>query len=282
MRIVVTGATGTVGSHVLQQLLGRGHDAVAAVRQPGGRDLPEGAGRVAFDATKPATFAPAVAGAEGLFLMLPPGSGADLPAVIDAAEAAGVRRVAFLSVQGAARNPLLPHRAVEKRLEAGTADALLLRASYFMQNLSEIHAPDVREGVIAVPAGRGETSFVDARDVAEVAAAWLAGDASLPQTDTATPVELTGPEALDYFRVADVLTDVLGRRVVYTRPGAVEFFRRERGKGVEAALAGVMVGLYTSARLGFAAALADGVGRALGRPPRSMREFAEDYREVWA
>ena len=282
MRVVVTGATGTVGSHVLRQLLERGHEPVAAVRRPETRDLPEGAGRVAYDATEPDTFAPAVAGAEGLFLMLPPGRGARLAEVVDAAEAAGVQKIAYLSVQGADRNPLLPHRAVEKRLEEGTAQALLLRASYFMQNLSEVHAPDVRRGVIAVPAGRGETSFVDARDVAEVAAAWLSGETPPLGAGQAVPVELTGPEALDYFRVADVLTGVLGRRVVYTRPGAVEFFRRERDRGTEPAFAGVMTALYTSARLGLAGRLADGVGRALGRPPRSLRQFAHDYREVWA
>ena len=280
MRIVVTGATGTVGSHVLQQLLDRGHQAVAAVRHPP-RDLPDGAERVAYDATQPETFGPAVAGADGLFLMLPPGSGADLPAVIDAAEAAGVQKTAYLSVLGAERNPFLPHRAAEKRLKEGSTDALLLRASYFMQNLSEVHADDVRDGEITVPAGRGKTSFVDARDVAEVAAAWLAGETPTLGSDVVKAVELTGPEALNYFEVADVLTDVLDYRVVYTRPGAIEFFRHERDEGAGAGFAGVMVGLYTTARLGLAARLADGVERALGRPPRSLRQFAQDYREVW-
>ena len=150
-----------------------------------------------------------------------------------------------------------------------------------MQNLSEVHADDVRRGVIAVPAGRGTTAFVDARDVAEVAAAWLAGETPSLGADLVTPVELTGPEALDYFEVADVLTRVLDRRVVYTRPGAVEFFRRERAHGVPARFAGVMTGLYTTARLGLAGTLTDGVERALGRPPRSLRQFAHDYREVW-
>lgn len=285
MRAVVTGATGTVGSHVLQQLVDRGHEAVAAVRHPQTRDLPEGAGRVAHDVTRPETFGPAVAGADGLFLMLPPAAGGDLNAVVDAAEAAGVGRVAYLSVQGADRNPLVPHRAIEKWLADGTADALLLRASYFMQNLAEAHAPDVRDGVIAVPAGRGTTSFVDARDVAEVAAAWLAGQTpplAGKADGRAVPIELTGPEALDYFGVADALSDALGRRVVYTRPGAVEVFRRERRRGTEAAFAGVMAGLYTTARLGLAGRLAGGVERALGRPPRALRQFAQDYREVWA
>ncbi len=279
MRIVVTGATGTVGSHVLQELLDRGHQAVAAVRHPNSRDLPPAAERVAYDATKPATFGPA--GADGLFLMLPPGSGADLPAVVDAAEAAGVKKIADLSVLGAERNPLLPHRAAEKRLGEGSTDALLLRASYFMQNLSEVHADDVRRGEITVPAGRGKTSFVDARDVAEVAAAWLAGETPQLGSGLVNAIELTGPEALDYFEVADVLTDVLDRRVVYTRPGAIEFFRHERDAGANAGFAGVMVGLYTTARLGLAGKVAGGVERALGRPPRSLRQFAQDYRGVW-
>lgn len=281
MRILVTGATGTVGSHVLRHLLDRGHDAVAAVRQPAGRDLPDGAGRVAYDVTRPETFGPALAGADALFLMLPPGAGGDLKAVVDAAEAAGVGRIAYLSVQGADRNSLLPHRAIEKRLEDGTAQALLVRASYFMQNLSEVHVDDVRQGEIAVPAGRGATSFVDARDVAEVAAAWLAGETPTLGTGAAVAIEVTGPEALDYFEVAAILSDVLDRRIVYTRPGAVEFFRHERDKGCAATFAGVMTGLYTSARLGLADTLADGVERALQRPARSTREFAEDYREVW-
>ena len=281
MRIVVTGATGTVGSRVLRGLVDRGLGAVGAVRRPGPRDLP--APTVAFDATRPETFAPALDGADGLFLMLPPGSGARLADVVEAAEAAGVTKVAFLSVQGAARNPLLPHRAVEKRLESGAADALLVRASYFMQNLSEVHADDVRRGVVAVPAGTGRTAFVDARDVADVAAAWLADETPPlgPREGSATPVEVTGPEALDYFEVARALSEALGRRVVYTRPGAVEFFRRQRAEGAPAAFAGVMTALYTSARLGLAGRVTDGVERALGRPPRTLREFAQDSVAAW-
>ena len=280
MKTVVTGATGTVGGAVLRRLLADGHPAVAAVRHAGDRDLPDGAQSVEFDVTRPATFGPALDGADNLFLMLPPGRGADMDGVVDAAQAAGVRRVAFLSVLGAERNPLLPHRGVEKRLEAAPVEAALLRASYFMQNLAEVHAADVRDGEVVVPAGAGRTSFVDARDVGDAAAVWLT-DPNRTRAAGAVAYDLTGPEALDYFEVAAVLPDVLGRRVVYTRPSPAEFFRHERAKGVEAGYAAVMVGLYTSARLGFAARVADGVDRVLGRPPHSLRDFAEDYREAW-
>ena len=281
MKTVVTGATGTVGGAVLRRLLADGHPAVAAVRRAGGRDLPDGAEAVEFDVARPATFGPALDGADTLFLMLPPGQGAHMDAVVDAAVSAGVRRVAFLSVLGAERNPLLPHRGIEKRLEAAPVEAALLRASYFMQNLAEVHADDVRDGEVVVPAGAGRTSFVDARDVADVAAVWLT-DADRDSAAGAVAYDLTGPEALDYFEVAAVLADVLGRRVVYRRPGLAEFYRHERARGVEPGYAAVMMTLYTSARLGFAARVADGVERVLGRPPRSFRDFAEDYREAWS
>ncbi len=279
MRIVVTGATGTVGSAVLRRLLADGHEAVAAVRQPGARDLPDGAEAVAFDFLDAATHSPALAGADGLFLMRPPAItdvSRHVNPVVGAAEAEGVGRVAFLSVQGAGRNPLLPHRSAERRLERSPLDAALLRAAYFMQNLSEVHAAEVRRGQIRVPAGDGETSFVDARDVGEVAARWLTSGRVGTE-----PLELTGPAALDFFEVARVLSDVLGRRVDYRRPGAAAFVRERLAAGDGVPFALVMAGIYTATRLGLADHVTGEVERVLGRPPRSLRRFAEDYREAW-
>lgn len=283
MRLVVTGATGTVGGAVLRRLLDDGHEAVAAVRQPDQKDFPAGTESVPFDFMDAVTYRPALDGADGLFLMRPPAISDTehyVNPVVDAAEEVGVGRVAFLSVLGAGRNPFLPHRATERRLEASPLPAALLRAANFMQNLAEQHAEDVRRGEIAVPAGAGETSFVDARDVGEVAAAWLADAGRQPEGGTEA-LDLTGPEALSYFEVAEALSDALGRRVVYTRPGAVEFFRRKRAEGAPLGFAAVMVGIYTATRLGLADRVTDTVEEVLGRPPRSVRQFAEDYRAAW-
>lgn len=279
MRIVVTGATGTVGGAVLRRLLEDGHEAVAAVRQSDGRGLPEGAEAVPFDFLDAVTYRPALDGADGLFLMRPPAVSDTkryVNPVVDAAEDVGVRRVAFLSVLGAERNPLLPHRATERRLEASPLDAALLRAAYFMQNLSEVHAAEVRRGVLDVPAGTGETSFVDARDVGDVAARWLTGGEG-----GTTALDLTGPEALDGFEVARVLSDVLGRRVDYRRPGLLSFVRNRLAAGDDPSFALVMAGIYTATRLGLADRVTDTVERVLGRPPRTLREYVEDYRAAW-
>ncbi len=276
MRIVVTGATGTVGAAVVRRLLADGHDTVAAVRHTDDA-LPDGAEPVRFDFADATTHRPALDGADGLFLMRPPALGADaVNPVVDAAVAAGVGRVAFLSVLGAGRNPLLPHRSTEKHLVAAPVAAGLLRAAYFMQNFSEVHADEVREGWIDVPAGTGETSMVDARDVGDVAAVWLTSGAA------PGPFDLTGPEAIDLFEVARVLSDVVGRRVDYRRPGLAAFVRRRLAAGDAPAFAAVMAGIYTSTRLGLADRVTDTVERVLGRPPRSFRQFAEDHREAWA
>ena len=280
MRILVTGttgATGTVGSAVIRGLLDLGAEPVAAVRDDAQTDAPH---HVRFDFTEPNTYGPALASADGLFLMRPPAiSDAEryVNPVVDAAERAGVRRVAFLSVLGAGKNPLLPHRATERRLEAGALPYLLLRANNFMQNLAEVHADEVRRGEVFVPAGDGRTGFVDARDVGEAAARWLASGA-----EERVAVPLTGPEALTYGEVAAVLSDVLGRPVRYARPGLLAFLWRkvvEEREPLPFAL--VMAGVYTTARLGLAARVTDDLGRMLGRPPRRFRDFAEDYRGRW-
>ncbi len=278
MRVLVTGATGTVGSAVLQRLLEDGHDAVAAVRRPSTSGV-LGAEQVRFDFADPATHRPALEGADGLFLMRPPqiSDASVINAVVDAAEASGVGRIAFLSVLGAGQNPLIPHRKIEKRLEKSPADVALLRAAYFMQNFSDVHAGEIRRGVLALPAGTGETSLVDARDVGDVAAVWLASGASGHRA-----LDLTGPEALDMFEVARILSEVTGRRVDYRRPGAVSFVRRQRREGAAWPFALVMAGIYTATRLGLADRVTDTVERVLRTPPRSLREFAEDMRGVWA
>ena len=93
---------------------------------------------------------------------------------------------------------------------------------------------------------------------------------------------LTGAEALDYFEVAGVLSEVLGRRIIYARPGIPEFWRAARARGLPRGFAAVMVGIYTTARLGLAGTVTGDLARVLGRPPAALRRFASDHRETWA
>jgi uncharacterized protein YbjT (DUF2867 family) len=288
--VVVTAATGNVGRHVVDLLLGHGVPVRAAVpagepvRVAPGTGGPGGTGatEVPFDFTDPGTWSTAFEGASTLFLVRPPALSRvrrDLLPAVAAARDAGVRDVVFLSLQGAEHNPVVPHHAVEEWLRGSGLGWTFVRPSFFLQNLSTTHAGDIRDrDEITVPAGDGRTAFVDARDVAAVAAAALL-DPAAHRGRAWTP---TGPEALRYDEVAAVLTEVLGRRIRYTRPGLPRYLRHARSRlAMPWSMALVTGAIYTAARLGRASSLTGDVRAVTGRDPVGLREFAEREQEVW-
>ncbi|WP_254543133.1 NmrA family NAD(P)-binding protein [Halomarina pelagica] len=281
-RVLVTGATGTTGSAVVESLLAADYDAVAAVRDVAAARERFGRGveYARFDFTDPATY-DALGGADALYLVRPPALSRvhrDVFPVVDAAERAGVERVVFLSVLGAEKAPPIPHRRIERRLERSSLSHTFLRAAYFMQNLSGVHAVDVRErDEVYVPAGTGRVGMVDARDVAAVAAR------ALVEPDRANQAyDLTGPEALGFDAVARTLSSVLGRGIRYPAPSYPAFVRRLRARGYPWGYVAVLCGIYAPVRLHRADRVTDAVSRLLGRPPRSFEAFAEGDRSPWS
>lgn len=276
--VLVTAATGTVGRHVVPEMADSDVRVRVASRDPdAARDrFPAADEFVDFDFARPETWGDAVAGAPRVFLVRPPGvTVSRMRAFVAALGRVGVPQVAYLSTLGADRNPLIPHYRIERHIENAPVPHTFLRASFFCQNLHEVHGRDVRErDEIFVPAGDGRTSFVDARDVGAVAARVLteAGHEN-------TSYDVTGPEAPTYHEVAALFTDELGREITYPEPGALAFLWRMRRYGHSLGFAVLMVGIYTTARVGLAARVSDDTARVLGREPRPVREYVADYRD---
>jgi uncharacterized protein YbjT (DUF2867 family) len=276
-RILVTGATGNVGQEVVKELSRRGQQVVAAVlNAKGARKAPAGIQTVEFDFGRHATFEPALAGVEKLFLMRPPQI-ADveryLHPVIDAAQAAGVQHIAFLSLMGV--NPRVPHYKVEQKILACQVPYTFLRPSFYMQNLDTFYRDDIRlRDELFVPAGRAKTSFIDVRDIGAVAGLALTEDGHLNRAYT-----LTGSEALDYYQVAEIFTQVQGRPIRYRRPTAAEYAARQQALGVQPEFIKVMRSLYWTVRLGIGAKVTPELGQLLGRPPVTMADYARDFVE---
>lgn len=278
--ILITGASGLVGREVASRLAGRATVRLALREPSTGVAGFAAAESVRFDFLDPSTFAAALRGIDRVFLLRPPQLARakhDFGPFVAAMQDAGAEHVVFLSVRGAESNPLLPHRRIERLLEASGLVWTHLRPNDFMQNFSTVHRADIRDhGEIWAPAGRGRTSFVDVRDVAAAAARILISEGHGRQAYT-----LTGGEALGLDDVAAILSAVLGRRITYRNPGIPRFLQHIRAAGHPIAFGLVMTGVYTVARLGLATGISPDLERLINRSPTSLRSFAEEYAPVW-
>ena len=281
--VLVTGATGNVGAEVVKALQKAGVPVRAAVRDVAkatGR-FGEGVEYVQFDFKRPATFEAAFKDVKRLFLMRPPdisNAQRDILPAVEAAKRAGVEQIVFLSLLGVENNTIVPHHKIEELLRASGLAWTFLRAGFFMQNLDTTQRQDIRENNdLFVPAGRGKTSFIDVRDIGAVAALALIQDGHANQA-----YDLTGSQALDYYEVAATFSEVLGRPIRYSKPSVVRFFWRWwRSRKTPATFVLVMTILYVTVALGRDGKLSPQVGQLLGRPPLTMRQYVEDYKQVW-
>lgn len=281
-RILVTGASGNVGAEVVKALLAKGLAVRAAVINPEllQTRFGDAVESVYFDFSNAETFDAVLDGVKRMFLMRPPHISnieRDMVPFMDAAQASGVEQVVFLSLIGIEQNQQVPHYKVERYLKASSMKFTFLRASFFMQNLSGTHRDEIREdSVIALPVGSGKTSFIDVRDIGAVAAETL----SEPGHDNKA-YDLTGAEALDYYQVAEIMSDVLGREIRYTNPSVFAFTLKSLLRGTPLMFALVMSYLYTQTKRGMSDVVTDTVEKILGRKPISFRQFVQDHADVW-
>ncbi len=282
-RILVIGATGTVGSQLVMQLGQRGEDVRAATRQPAtARRRSAGAPElVEFDFERPETFAPALEGVERVFLIARPGDEqADRVAVplIDEMRRQGVRHVANLTAMGVEMLEGMALKKVERHLEDSGIGFTHLRPNFFMQVFSG--GPlltDIRStGAIHVPAADARISYVDARDIAAVAAAALSEAGHVGRAYT-----LTGGETLAHAEIARAISEAAGRTVRYVPISEDAARTAIEGAGLPPQRAERLIGFYRLVRQGFCAPVSADVQTVLGRPPVSFAQFARDHAARW-
>lgn len=269
--ILVTGATGNVGKEIVKALIQRNANFQVTTHKK------EGKGAY-FDFENPSSLKPALMGVTKLFLLRPPHL-ADakkyFQPVIDAAKEVGIKHIVFLSLLGVEKNPIVPHAKIEKIIKDSGIPYTFLRPSFFMQNLLSQHGDELRkEKKIEVPAGRGKTSFIDVRDIGEVAAKVLTEDGH-----RFNAYALTGNEALTYYEVAEIISKATNEHIIYTNPSIFTFRKRMIQKGLKNDFIMVMIGIYTTAQLGLAKKITLDLEQLLERKPITLQQFAHDYRK---
>ena len=231
---------------------------------------------VFFDFTNKSTYDKALEGVDRVFLMRPPhlGRPEDLYPFIDAMKAYNVKLVSFLSLMGVENNTIPPHHNIEKYIEKLQIPYAHVRPGFFMQNLSGVHSVEIRENnEIFVPAGKSKTSFIDAADIGLTTAILLHN----PEKYKNTAHTITGPEALDYFQVAEILSRVGGRKITYAKPGYLKYRSYYiKKRGLDKAYVNVTVALYFMTRMGTAKEITNDFYQLTGRNPRTLEEFARE------
>lgn len=281
--ILVIGALGNVGAEVVKQVLASGRPVRAA--DIDAQKLKERFGdtveTVRFDFTDPRTFEATFRGVKKMFYMRPPHLAniqRDMQPSMEAAKRAGVTHVVFLSLIGIEKAKYVPHYRVETYLHQLGLQTTFLRCSFFMQNLNTTHRREIKDcNEIFVPVGNARTSFIDVRDIGAVAAVTLTGEGHAGYN-----YDLTGWESLDYWEVAHILSDVLGRTITYCNPNPFYFLIETLRRGTPLIFALVQLGLYTSTRFGMAKDVTPAVENLLGRKPTSFRQYVLDYKDTWS
>jgi uncharacterized protein YbjT (DUF2867 family) len=274
-RILVVGASGTVGSELSRLLADQGHDVRRATSR-----TPAGPGQVQLDIVSGNGLSHAFEGIQRAFLLCPPGHANQhelLVPMIDQARASGVQRVVLMSAMGANADPAAPLRQAELHLERSGLGWNIIRPNWFMQNFNTFWLAGIRaEGTIALPVGRAKGSFIDARDIAAVAASLLNRD-DLADRD----FDLTGAEALDHDEVAAILSRETGRTIRFQdiTPEAMRAGLLQAG--LPAPYAEFLVLILGYFKAGYSERSTDAVQSITGRAPRRFADYARDYRKSW-
>jgi NAD(P)H dehydrogenase (quinone) len=281
--IVITGATGRLGSQIVDRLLTRVPAAQVAVSV---RDAAKAAGLAARGVrvregnfSDPASLAGAFEGAERVLVISSNDSGADAEtqhkAAIDAARAAGAERVVYTSHQASAADsefvPMLDHAATERYLTAQGGKFTSLRNGFYASTVPMLIGQALETGTIVAPAD-GPVSWTTHADLAEAAAIVLAGEHPF---EGATP-PLTAPDALDLKAVAEILSELTGRTITRVVADDDEWRAAQVGRGMSEFQAEFTLGLFRAARRGEFAATDLALGELLGHPVTPLRALLEE------
>jgi uncharacterized protein YbjT (DUF2867 family) len=283
--ILVTGATGTVGTEMVKELLAAGVEVRALVRSLGrarpllGPDVEI----VEGDLEKPETIDPAMKGVEKAFLLTSSGpESVDLHAnFIAAAKRAGNPYVVRLSALGSGPDSPFTfgrwHGQSERHLEESGLPYTHLRPHGFMQNFL-FYAPTIAsDGAIFAPMGDAKIGMVDSRDVSAVAAKVLTEDGHQGRT-----YDITGPESLSYAQAAETLDAALGKTVRYVDVTPEQAKDGMMSLGFPEWLADAALELHAFYRTGEGEIVTPVVAEVTGRPPRTFNEFARDHAQAFA
>ncbi|MHA6627682.1 SDR family oxidoreductase [Pseudonocardia sichuanensis] len=281
--IIVTGASGLLGSAVVDELLRHvaGEQVGVSVRDPQKdprrlADLEQRGVRVRRgDFAEPEGLREAFEGASRVLVVSARGTGADTVrlhrAAIDTAVAAGAQRIVYTSHMGAdASSPFPPmpdHAATEEVLQASGTAFTSLRNGFYASTVPMLLRQALHTGELRVPQD-GAVAWTAHADLAEAAARILVEE----RFDGPTP-PLTGPEAIDMARVAAIASQLTGREIRHVVVGDEEYRQDLLSAGLPGPAVDILVGMFAASRRGDFGPADPALPALLGRPATTLQEY---------
>jgi uncharacterized protein YbjT (DUF2867 family) len=279
--ILITGASGTVGRAVLEEVRKTGTPFRAMYRSEDTRKAPAGVSTIIADFSSKESIQRALRGVDAVYLVCSP-----IPAlvelesnVIDVSRESGVKFIVLNSALGAGDYPKsFPswHRIVEDRLKASGLAYAILRPNSFLQNILAYMAPSIRaQGAFYAAMGNARTSYLDVRDIAVVVAKALVS----PGEHTGKTYELNGPEAVTYAELADRITRVANRPIKYVDVPEAAQRKSMLDLGMPEWQVNALLDLQQYYKNGHGGEVTDVLPELLGRSPVELDQFLEEFKD---
>lgn len=271
---LILGATGNIGSALVKQLVTKGIRPRLGVRNvKKAQDLwGTQVDYVPFDFSKPETFQAAFQQIEKCFFIAAhKNPGPSVEAMLKVAAAQKLKHIVFSSGSSTADIEGKPLFEVEKHVRESAIPWTILRPGWFMQNFATWLGQTIREeGILYLPAADSKTAFIDVDDIAAVAAMVLINEGHHGQVYT-----LTGPEALDHFEVAKMLSQHLGQPVQYQPQSREDYIATMTKRGWTNEAAAYVADLYKVVKTGKENRVSQDVEHILNRQPNNFLQFLE-------
>lgn len=278
-RILVTGATGNVGSEVIHFLSEYKPklQTIAAVRNVDKakdtfKEYPSLSFR-RFDVENTDTFKTAFHGVDILFLLRPPHiSDVDksFRPLLNSAKESGIKNIVFLSVQGAEKSKVIPHNKIERLIKENEFNYIFIRPSYFMQNLTTTLLPEIaQKKSITLPSGNAKFNWVDTKNIGEASAQLLLNF----EKNQNRPFEITGTENKSFSEVSKLITELTGEKITYKSINPISFYFKKKTEGTKSGFAVVMTILHFLPRFQNEPLISKDYFKLTGKNPTTLQEF---------
>jgi uncharacterized protein YbjT (DUF2867 family) len=280
-KILVTGATGNIGSLLIPQIVESGAGVRAFVRDAAKGDAlsQQGIDVIKGDLNDPESLALAVDGVDTVFTVL--FNGPDAVAhgrnIISAAKKAGVRRIVKISGHGSSKSRIIAdHDVLDAELVQSGLSYTIVKPTFFMQNAMMAAQTIASDGVFYLPLGDGRLGMIDIRDVADAAHAVLTSDGHDGQTYV-----LTGPTSVSMNDLAKAFSSALNREVSYVAVPPEAARESMLGMGLPEWTVDGFIELMVEFARNWGDGVTDNVERLTGHEARTIDRFAEDFAEVF-